>query len=132
MMNRKIKVFYDGGCKICSKEIKFYSGLDKNNKIEWINILTDNCKVLKNNISKKRNEIMKKLNKKGVGTSIYYPHPVPRMNYYKNKYRYNEKKFVNASIISDKSISFPIGPHLKQHQILEISKKINSVLKQYE
>ena len=54
MIKRKIKVFYDGGCKICSKEIKFYSGLDKNNKIEWINILTDNCNVLKNNISKKR------------------------------------------------------------------------------
>ena len=51
MIKKKIKVFYDGGCKVCSKEIKFYSRLDKNNKIEWVNILTDNCNTL---IQKKR------------------------------------------------------------------------------
>ena len=88
--------------------------------------------ILKNNISKKRNEIMKKLNKKGIGTSIYYPHPVPRMNYYKNKYKYNKKNFRNASIISDNSIAFSVGPHLKQHQIIQISKIINNTLKHYE
>ncbi len=54
MIKRKIKVFYDGGCRVCNKEIKFYSMLDKKNKIEWINILTNNCNTLKSNISKKR------------------------------------------------------------------------------
>lgn len=88
--------------------------------------------ILKNDISKKRNEIIKKMNEKGLGTSIYYPHPVPRMNYYKNKYKYNKKNFKNASIISDNSIALPIGPHLKKNQIIQISKIINNILKHYE
>tara|TARA_B110000971_G_scaffold143963_1_gene147105 strand:- start:271 stop:714 length:444 start_codon:yes stop_codon:yes gene_type:complete len=88
--------------------------------------------ILKNDISNKRDEIIQKMNEKGLGTSIYYPHPVPRMNYYKNKYKYNKKNFKNASIISDNSIALPIGPHLKQNQIIQISKIINNILRHYE
>ena len=33
-----IKVFYDGDCRLCSKEIKFYQKLDKDSKFDWINI----------------------------------------------------------------------------------------------
>jgi perosamine synthetase len=54
------------------------------------------------------------------------------MNYYKNKYKYNKKNFKNASIISDNSIALPIGPHLKQNQIIQISKIINNILEHYE
>ena len=32
-----------------------------------------------------RNKIIVKLKKKGIGTSIYYPHPIPMLNYYKKK-----------------------------------------------
>ena len=32
MIKKKIKVFYDGSCKICTKEINFYHKNDKNNK----------------------------------------------------------------------------------------------------
>ena len=88
--------------------------------------------ILKNDISNKRDEIIQKMNEKGLGTSIYYPHPVPRMNYYKSKYEYNKKNFKNASIISDNSIALPIGPHLKQNQIIKISKIINNILRNYE
>ena len=72
------------------------------------------------------------MNKEGLGTSIYYPHPVPRMNYYKNKYKYDKKNFKNATIISDNSIALPVGPHLKQNQIIKISKIINNILEHYE
>ena len=34
--------------------------------------------VLKENISNKRNQIIKKLNNNGIGTSIYYPHPTTK------------------------------------------------------
>ena len=88
--------------------------------------------ILRSDISKKRDEIIKKLNKEGLGTSIYYPHPVPRMNYYKNKYKYDKKNFKNATIISDNSIALPVGPHLKQNQIIKISKIINNILEHYE
>lgn len=35
---QKIKVFYDGKCIVCVKEIDFYSRRDKENKIEFIDI----------------------------------------------------------------------------------------------
>ena len=45
--------------------------------------------------------------------SVNYPQPVPRMKYYRKKYGYIDKnEFKNAELISDKSISLPLGPHL--------------------
>mgnify|MGYP006091259347 FL=1 len=88
--------------------------------------------ILKNKILKKRDEIMKKINQLGVGTSIYYPHPVPRMNYYKKKYGYQALKYRNAEIISDNSIAFSVAPHLKKDDISTISKIINNVLRLYD
>ena len=72
------------------------------------------------------------LNTKGVGTSIYYPHPLPRMNYYKNKYKLKIEKFKNARIISDFSIALPVGPHISSSQVKKMSNIINSVLSKYE
>ena len=46
-MKKKIKVFYDGKCNICNKEINFYSKIDKKNKFEWINIHKDKTKIKK-------------------------------------------------------------------------------------
>ena len=54
-----------------------------------------------------------KLTKHRIGVSVNYPQPVPRMKYYKTKYGYNKNSFKNAEAISDKSISLPLGPHLK-------------------
>jgi dTDP-4-amino-4,6-dideoxygalactose transaminase len=59
-----------------------------------------------------RFEIVNQLNKRGVGTSIYYPQPVPHMSYYKNKYGYTTDSFPNAAWISHNSIALPVGPHL--------------------
>ena len=39
--------------------------------------------ILNKKISNKRTKIIKYLNSKGIGTSIYYPQPVPRMTYIK-------------------------------------------------
>ncbi|MHB8643773.1 MAG: DegT/DnrJ/EryC1/StrS family aminotransferase [Gaiellaceae bacterium] len=48
----------------------------------------------------------------GVGTSVYYPQPVPRMRYYAEKYGYDASAFPNATAISDGAIALPVGPHL--------------------
>ena len=37
-MRDKTKVFYDGNCKICNREINVYKRLDNEKKIEWVNI----------------------------------------------------------------------------------------------
>ena len=32
------KVFYDGSCPLCKREIRLYSKLDKNKEIEWFDV----------------------------------------------------------------------------------------------
>ena len=87
--------------------------------------------ILNNSISKHRSKIMNLLSKTGIGTSIYYPHPVSRMIYYKNKYGFNKKNFLNASQISDNSIALPVGPHLNKKDMKIIANKLISILKKY-
>lgn len=68
--------------------------------------------ILNKSLASRRNQIVNQLKDWKVGTSIYYPQPVPRMEYYRQKYGYDERHFVNAARISDESIALPVGPHL--------------------
>ncbi|MBI4135771.1 DegT/DnrJ/EryC1/StrS family aminotransferase [Candidatus Uhrbacteria bacterium] len=60
----------------------------------------------------KRFEIAHYLKEHGVGTSVYYPKPVPHLEYYRKKYGYMDSDFPIASWISNNSIALPVGPHL--------------------
>ncbi|MCS6289222.1 MAG: DegT/DnrJ/EryC1/StrS family aminotransferase [Nitrospira sp.] len=60
----------------------------------------------------KRNEMVERLNTAGIGTSIYYPQPVPRMTYYRNKYGFVSNDYPRAEHISDHSVALPLGMHL--------------------
>ena len=77
-------------------------------------------------------EIIKYLNQRNIGTSIYYPQPVPRMSYYKKKYGYKVKKYTNAAIISDRCISLPVGPHLSLKDLQYISENLLNSLKKFQ
>jgi perosamine synthetase len=68
--------------------------------------------VLSDRLAEKRPEIMTAMKEAGVGTSIYYPHAVPHMTYYREKYGYADNQFTNAARISNNSIALPVGPHL--------------------
>lgn len=69
--------------------------------------------VLEGALAPQRNELVRRLNEAGVGTSVYYPHPVPRLGYYRNKYQYDAARFTQAARISDQSIALSVGPHLE-------------------
>lgn len=79
----------------------------------------------------KRHEVMDQLTKRGIGSSIYYPQPVPRMKYYREKYKYDSSMYVNASKFSDRSIALPIGPHVTKNQIEYISKELINILNEF-
>jgi len=68
--------------------------------------------LLGDSLVKKRFEIVDYLKGHGVGTSVYYPHPVPHLTYYKEKYDYGEETYPVAARISNGSIALPVGPHL--------------------
>jgi dTDP-4-amino-4,6-dideoxygalactose transaminase len=75
----------------------------------------------------RRAEIMEALTNLGVGTSVYYPQPVPRMTFYQQKYGYSSESFKNASAISDGIIALPVGPHLTEEDMLFIFRQIKKV-----
>tara|TARA_B100000963_G_scaffold83164_1_gene70875 strand:- start:19087 stop:20247 length:1161 start_codon:yes stop_codon:yes gene_type:complete len=88
--------------------------------------------ILNKNYANMRNQIISLLKKKGVGTSIYYPHPIPRLRYYKKKYGYNKNKFKVSEILSDHSISLPIGPHLNRPHLDYIVRVLKNIKSKYE
>jgi dTDP-4-amino-4,6-dideoxygalactose transaminase len=74
-----------------------------------------------------RTDIIHRLNSAGIGTSIYYPQPVPRMAYYQQKYGYNPQDFPHAEKISDRSIALPVGPHLNAEDLKYIGSTVQKV-----
>ena len=85
--------------------------------------------LLDENLISKRSKIINLLSEEGVGSSVYYPQPVPRMKYYKEKYGYDEKKYINASRISDSMIALPVGPHLNLDDMETIAEKFKICIK---
>lgn len=69
-----------------------------------------------------RNKIVENLNAAGVGTSVYYPQPVPRLTFYKQKYGYTRQDYCCAENISDKSVALPVGPHLAVQDVEYIAR----------
>ena len=87
--------------------------------------------VLDDELASKRPEIMEALTNKGIGSSVYYPQPVPRMKYYQDKYGYDASKYRNAARISDNSIALPVGPHLTEEDMKTIANALTEIINQY-
>ncbi|GIX47103.1 MAG: aminotransferase DegT [Candidatus Tectimicrobiota bacterium] len=73
--------------------------------------------VLEGQLAAQRDALIARLNAAGVGTSIYYPHPVPRLRYYRQKYGYDAARFPHATTLSDASLALPVGPHLDAEDV---------------
>lgn len=83
--------------------------------------------ILINALASKRYDIVKRLNENGIQTSVYYPQPVPKMTYYKNRYKFKDDSFPIASRISNQTISLSVAPHLEledMEYMVEIFKKV--------
>lgn len=68
--------------------------------------------VLKGDLAERRVEFIEALQKRGVGTSIYYPRPVPELSYYAKKYSFEQGQFPEAARTAYHSVALPVGPHL--------------------
>ena len=108
--------------KIKNLKILFSGNKNSINAYYCMNILLLDKKL------KERNLIITNLEKKNIGVSVNYPQPVPRMKYYKKKYGYNKNQFKNAELISDKSISLPLGPHLNKKDLDHIANSLKEIL----
>jgi len=88
--------------------------------------------ILTNKIVNKRYEIIQGLKEKGIGTSVYYPKPVPHMTYYKEKYDYQKDSFPVASEISYGSIALSVGPHLNNEDMNYIIDSIKTIIYEHK
>ena len=84
--------------------------------------------VLEGDLAAKRDDIILALQAMGVGTSVYYPHPVSRLTAYKKRYGYTPGTFMNAETISDCSIALPVGPHLGPDDMADIASALKTVI----
>ena len=124
LASRKKNFFFLSGLIDNNENFKIVKPLKKNfkNSLYALNI------ILENKIKLYRNEIILMLKKKNIITSIYYPHPVPRLTYYKKKYNYSKNKFLNAEKFSDSSICFPIAPHVNNKMMKYMAETLNQVI----
>ena len=84
--------------------------------------------ILDDRIADKRFEIISGMRDAGVGTSMYYPGPVPHLKYYRDKYNLGSTAFPNATRISRQSIALSVGPHLDEDDMNYTAAALKKVL----
>jgi len=86
--------------------------------------------LLDDSLVQKRYEFIQYLKEKGIGTSVYYPRPVPHMTYYREKYGYKEDSFPVASQISYGSVALSVGPHLNTDDMKYMTEVIKKAVRE--
>ena len=86
--------------------------------------------LLEGPLAESRDRLQGLLSEAGVGTSLYYPAPVPRMTYYQSKYGYDAARYPGAEAISDRSIALPVGPHLEAGDVDYVGATLREALEE--
>ncbi|MHC1791854.1 DegT/DnrJ/EryC1/StrS family aminotransferase [Solidesulfovibrio sp.] len=84
--------------------------------------------LLKNPLAAKRFELVAALKARGVGTSVYYPKPVPHMTYYRERFGFTPDSFPAAARLSNASIALPVGPHLDLDAMAYVTESVKSAI----
>ncbi len=74
-----------------------------------------------------RDEFMRALHKKGIGTGVHFI-PVHLHSYYRNAYGHKENNFPNAEYIGDRTVSIPLSPKLTDAEVKRITKTIRDII----
>lgn len=77
-----------------------------------------------------RNELIEKINGKGIGTSVHYI-PVHMHSYYVKKYGFKPIDFPIAKQLSESVITLPLYPGMTDDQIEYVTSTINTLWKDY-
>ena len=83
---------------------------------------------LDDDLKERREELIDELKAEGVGTSVYYPKPLPDTRFYRETYGEDAGSYPVAARISYGSIAFPVGPHLKRGDVETMINTVKSVL----
>ena len=79
------------------------------------------------NLTRTRNQFIDLMKNEGIGTGVHYVaihlHP-----FYKKRYEYKRGDFKNAEWISDRTVSLPLTPYLKNDDIDRVIKAVKKIL----
>jgi dTDP-4-amino-4,6-dideoxygalactose transaminase len=84
--------------------------------------------VLEEGLRDRREQIIEQLKAEGVGTSVYYPKPLPDTRFYRETYGHEAGSHPEAATISYGSIAFPVGPHIGKGDVNTIVEAVKRVL----
>jgi dTDP-4-amino-4,6-dideoxygalactose transaminase len=84
--------------------------------------------VLDEALQERREAIIETLKGEGVGTSVYYPKPLPDTHFYRETYGYELGSCPVAATISYGSIAFPVAPHVEDADVEKIVETVKRVL----
>ena len=76
---------------------------------------------------KRRDEILGKLQDKGVGVAVNF-RPIHLMKYYRENFGYQKGMFPIAEKIGESTISLPLYPKLTNDQVVYIIEKIKEIM----
>jgi len=78
-----------------------------------------------------RNQLIEKLNERGIGTSVHYI-PVHRHSYYSKKYGYGSGEFPVADRLSESVITLPLFPGMSELQISAVITSLNDLWQEHQ
>jgi dTDP-4-amino-4,6-dideoxygalactose transaminase len=73
-----------------------------------------------------RNELIEKINERGIGTSVHYI-PIHMHPYYAEKYGYEPGDYPIAKELSEKVVTLPLYPALTNKQVTYIVETVNEL-----
>ncbi len=79
--------------------------------------------------SDRRDRLVNSLREDDIETSIYYPHPIPRLEAYRKRNEFVAGDFANATAISDCGVALPVGPHLSMSDVERIAERVRHHVK---
>ena len=103
---------------------RYIKNFSKTDKITYMPYSNNNSFFVFQIFCKNRDKILEKLKRTKIGVSVHYTNPLPKMSYYKNKYKLNIKDFKNSQKYGKLNISLPVYPKLKNHEIDKICGEI--------
>lgn len=78
----------------------------------------------------RRSQIISGMKDRGIGTSVYYPIPLPLSIYYREKYGHAPDRYPNAARISNYSIALPVGPHLTEGDMHVVADSLKKTIRE--
>ena len=103
---------------------RYLKNFSKSNKITFMPYTKNSSFFVFQIFCKNRDKILKNFKKNNIGASVHYANPLPKMSYYRKKYKLNIKNFKNAYKYGKFNISLPVYPRLKKQEVDKICKAI--------